>query len=98
MRRFLPLGSLLAIPALALLLATVPGCPAGKDTAKDKAVAAKDGQPSGDGDKEKGSKGGKGEAVAIKSTDASVKGRVVYDGKPPDMKPIKAIDSHGDKA
>jgi hypothetical protein len=98
MRRFLPLGSLLAIPALALLLATVPGCPSKDSGTKDKAVAGKDGKPSGDGEKEKGGKGGKGEALAVKSTDASVKGRVVYDGTPPKMKPITAIDTHGDKA
>lgn len=105
MNRYTLLGSLLAVPALALFLASVPGCskPADKGTA-DKGTAAKgDGATSsskgdtggkGEGDK----KGGKGEVVAVKATDAVVKGKVVYDGTPPVMPKIKAMDKHEDHA
>jgi len=97
MKRFFSLGSLLAVLAFAVVLATVPGCPESKVTpTKDKAAVATDKSATPKDDTTP--KGGKGEAVVAKAYDAVVKGKVVYDGTPPEMPPIKAMAGHGDEA
>ena len=90
MKRSTYLGSLLAIPVVVAILATIPGCP----NAKDKDTPAKGGEKAAQGDKDKGKKR---EPFAVKTTDAVIKGRVVYDGTPPTPAKLK-IDDHADKA
>jgi hypothetical protein len=91
MKRYLSLGSLLAVPVLAVMLATLPGCPAAKDSNKP-ADGGKGGATDGD------TSAKAAEPFPVEATDAVIKGRVVYDGTPPEMKEIKAIADNNDKA
>jgi hypothetical protein len=92
MKRYFPLGSLLTALALAVLFATVPGCP-------DKSAPKKEGEVAKTGDDKKGKSGEgekkKGDPLVVKNTDAVVKGRVVYDGEPPTPAKIK-MEGHAD--
>jgi hypothetical protein len=94
MRRRFYLGSLLAVPAVVVMLATIPGCP----SKEGKSLPPPQGSKGGPEVKEAAApKAGGGEAFVAKSTDATIKGRVVYDGTPPVMGEIKQIASSGDK-
>src|SRR5438445_9707606 len=98
MKRSLSLGSLFALLAIAVVLATIPGCPG---TTKPPAGPPKEAGSKGKEGAEKGKEGGgdkgKSEALVVKDTDAVVKGRVVYDGDPPTPAKIKKMDEHADK-
>jgi hypothetical protein len=95
MKRLYPLGALLAGSALALLLATVPGCTQKTtDGTPGKGAGTATGVGSAKGDGEKGDK--KGEALVVKATGASLKGKVTYDGKPPERAEIKQMHDHAD--
>jgi hypothetical protein len=93
MKRSYLLGSLLVIPALVLFLASVPGCTktdkGGKEGTASKENVSKEGTKEGDG----GSK--KAEAVVAKA-DGSLKGKVIYDGTPPDRPPLP-MKGHADE-
>ena len=91
MKRFAYL--LLLIPAFALILAAVPGCPKGDNKPADGKKGG-DGGKAGDG---KGDGKGKAEALAVKTFDGAVKGQVTFDGTAPTMKEIAAVDAHDDK-
>jgi hypothetical protein len=94
MHRKFYLGSLLVIPAVAFMLATVPGCPNKEGKTSPVAKTGGAGSDTVAADK----KGGKAEAFLVKATDGTIKGRVVYDGTPPVMPDIKAMAASGDKA
>jgi hypothetical protein len=98
MKRFAYLGPLLAVPAVVVILAAIPGCPSGKD--KDKTAVPK-GPPVGVSAKidggEKGAKAGKGDPIVVKTADATIKGRVLYDGDPPAPVKLKIDKDHADK-
>jgi hypothetical protein len=96
MKRRFYLGSLLAIPAVAVMLATLPGCPSkeGKKAEGPPKNSSADGQK-GKGEGEKG--GGGKVALVVAKADGTIKGRVIYDGTPPEMPDIKGIESSGDK-
>jgi len=94
MTRYFPLGSLLTALALAVLFATVPGCPEKTPPKKEGEVAKtgdeKNKPKSGDGEKK-----AKGDPLVVKNTDAVVKGRVVFDGEPPTPAKIE-MKGHAD--
>ena len=88
MRRYSSL--LVAIPALALVLALLTGCPGpGKTTTTGGGTSPT--TTAADGGK-------KVETVSAKAYDGVVKGKVTYDGTPPKMGPISAMDEHAEKA
>jgi hypothetical protein len=89
MKRYFPLGSLFTAMVLAVLLATVPGCP--DKTKKDGKVAKEEEKKKEGGD----TSGKKGDPLVVKNTDAVVKGRVIYDGDPPAAKKIE-MKNHAD--
>ncbi len=93
MKRYSYLGPLLAIPALVVILAAIPGCPTKEPpkTPEGPVGVLKKG-PDGPEKKEKA------EPFVVKSTDGVIKGRVVYDGTPPEMPVLKGIAGHGDAA
>jgi hypothetical protein len=94
MRRSSYLKLLLAVPVLAALLTVVPGCPDKKAADGGK----EDKKTAGDGKDGPGPKKDKLEALVGKSYDGVIKGKVTYDGTPPVMKEIAAVDQHADKA
>lgn len=84
--------ALLAIPAVAVMLATIPGCP-NKEGKKPEGPT-----PAGTANTP-GTESGKSAKVAfvVTKADGTIKGRVIYDGTPPVMPDIKLMESSGDK-
>jgi hypothetical protein len=94
MKRF-HLAGLLAVPALAVALAVVPGC--SKDTTTKKTeTTTKSGTGTTTTKTTETTKEGKGEAITA-PTDGVIKGKVTYAGTPPPEPPIKAMEAHADK-
>lgn len=93
------LGSLLAIPAVVVMIATIPGCPGGNKESKEtkESRAPKPSDVDGAKGGTEGAKAGK-VALVVTKADGTIKGRVVYDGTPPEMPDIKGMESSGDKA
>lgn len=97
MRRLSPLGALLLLPVVGLFLASAPGCKKGEDkgggdttTAGGTTGGTTAGKTTGDG-------GGKKDKVALEGGyDGVIKGRVVFDGKPPEMPVPTALKGHAD--
>jgi hypothetical protein len=88
MKRYSYLGSLLAIPVVVVILGAVPGCPSKKvDTAPTDGAKGKTEQVST-----------KAEPFVVENLDGVIKGRVVYDGTPPEMGDLPGIATHDDKA